>query len=108
MSLSLIDLIPRGPKVLPIKGTGISLEDQTGAVAFRLEMLLFQPDFQTAQESDAIFGYDGKYIHSLRVGGNTDVLPIDKLSRVVIRPVDSTKTIYVSVVYYTPREDGKS
>jgi hypothetical protein len=94
-------LIPHPEKAIAITGDGMTLPTREGAVAFRLENWQLKSDLTTNNPVDVLYGYDNTFIHQLNVGGNTDVLPIDDLQRVCIRPINIAANVDIYWCWYS-------
>ena len=51
----------------------------------KLENWHLEEDLVTPNTVDVLWGYNGQYVHWLRAGGNTELLPISNLQDISIR-----------------------
>ena len=83
---------------LDVTEKGVTLPDEVARFV-KLENWNLQPDLITDNNVDALWGYNGDFVHWLRSGGNTELLPIRNLQTICLRTKPGqTVTIFYS--YY--------
>lgn len=87
------------PGVIHVTNAGVTLPD-VPCVAVKLENWDFAGDLVTPNNVDALWGYGGIYVHWLRVGVATGLLPVNNLKDICLRSVQDGQELDVFYSYY--------